>query len=172
MSSVQATAAPTTKTKLETKPFQDEPLLESVEPAFQKKEPLFLLNISLGFGSGKLLEQDKTMQGSYIAVRYMPTHQPLPDLDYQVDVNTENLIGFGIGKRWYCCSDNELAPYARLSGNVFLSSAGEIGSLVEIRRWRARTSLGLGKKISFEAGVGMAVTGADYFAQLGYNFEF
>lgn len=175
LSSLQVIAAPTTKTTLETKPFSGEsdPVLESYDPSFSKGPPSFLLNLSLGFAGGNFLERDEYNQGAFAALRYMPVElEELPDWDYSVEVNQKNLVGLGVGRRWYCCPDDEFIPYLRLSGNIFLEGAGELAGIAEIRRWRARASGGVGQQFTFEMGFGLAVTGTDLFAQLGYNLAF
>lgn len=173
LSCFQALAAPTSKTTFETKPFsgENDPFLESVDSSFHKR-PTSIFNISLGFEGGNYLERDQYMQDPFISLRYMPLSGDFPDWDYQVELNQENLVGFGMGRRWYCCSDDEFVPYLRASANLFLSGSGEIGGIAEIRRWRSRFSGGVGKKLSFEMGFGIALTGSDLFAQFGYNFDF
>lgn len=174
LSSFQALAAPTTKTILDTKPFTSEtdPFLESLDPSFREGPPTFYLNIAVGFSGGNYLERDEYLQAPFLALRYMPLVDEQPDWDYQVEVNQENLVGLAVGKRWYCCPDDEFLPYLRASANLFLKGSGELGGIAEIHRWRARASAGVGKKFNFEAGAGLAITGADLFAQFGYNFEF
>ncbi|MGZ3826435.1 MAG: hypothetical protein ACXVCR_15855 [Bdellovibrio sp.] len=173
---MEVQAYPTTKTTIETQPFsgENDAVLDSVDPTLANKSPSLLLNLSVGFAGGNYLELNEYIQGSYIALRYMPLkNEELPDWDYAVEVNKENLLGLGVGKRWYCCETYEdFLPYLRLSGNIFLSGSGELAGFAEIRRWRARASGGIGNNFTLEMGFGLAITGTDLFAQVGYNFKF
>lgn len=173
VSSLTTLAAPQTKTTLETQPLtgENDPLLGSITPAMIAAKPTFLLNVSVGFEGGNYLERDEYEQGPYIAFRYMPLNHDLPDWDYQVEVNKANLIGLGVGRRWYA-TEELYQPFVRLSANMILDSKGELGGLVEIRRLRLRGSMGVGETFTAEFGVGYAITGPDLFAQFGYNFSF
>lgn len=174
LSSLQVFAAPTSKTTLETKPFKGEtdPFLKGVDTSLYERPATFKLNISLGFEGGNYLERDQYLQSPFISLRYMPLEDEIPDWDYQIEVNAENLVGLAAGRRWYCCPDDEYIPYLRASAHLFLKGSEGLGGLAEIRRWRARASAGVGRKFSFEMGFGIAITGTDLFSQFGYNFEF
>lgn len=164
-------AAPQTTTTFETTPLSDEEdpyLMERVtDPA-----ATFLMHIALGFSGGNYLERDKYQQGPYLALRYIPLTEDLPTWDYQVEVQKDNLVGLAVGRRWYCCPQDSYLPYARVAANLFLEGAGELAGIAEIRRWRARAALGIGAKVTWEVGLGIAITGPDLYTQLGYNFSF
>lgn len=174
LSTLQSQAAPQSKTTLETTPIdaQPDPNLVAIDPELREKIPTFYLNTSLGFSGGNYLEGDEVNSGPYMALRYYPLWSDYPTWDYQVEVNSSNLIGLSAGRRWYCCSDMAFEPYLRLAGAMFLDGAGELAGFVEIRRWRFRASAGVGEKFVTEIGVGYAITGPDLFAQFGYNWGF
>lgn len=154
---------------MDTAPLRGEsdPLLAGIEPRPHRD---FLINVSVGFSGGNYLESDEYQQGPYLALRYLPLVEDLPTWDYQVEITDDNLVGLSAGHRWYCCPEDPYLPYLRLSANLILEGAGELGGFAEIRRWRARAAAGLGERFTSEFGVGLAVTGPDLFAQFGYNF--
>ncbi|KYG68293.1 hypothetical protein AZI87_03285 [Bdellovibrio bacteriovorus] len=167
-------AAPQTTTTLETQPLsgEDDPLLATRDPEARASIPTFLLGTYLGFEGGNYLESDEWDQGPFLSVRFIPVQDDSIYWDYEVAVNTANFVGLGAGYRWYCCPDDRFNPYLRASANLYLEGADEIAGLVEIRRWRARASVGMGETFNAEFGVGAAVTGPDLFAQFGYQFAF
>lgn len=170
-----AVAAPKTNTTFETTPLSGEsdPLLEHPDPSLRRIAPAFQLFLSAGFAGGNFLERDQYQQGPFLALRYLQLKEALPALDYELAIHAaDNLIGLGLGKRWYCCPDDDFLPYLRVSANLILKSSAELAGIAEIRRWRAGASAGVGRNFTFEAGVGIAVTGPDLYGQFGYNFEF
>lgn len=174
LSGYQSLAAPQTKTTLETTPLSTEPdpNLVPIDPELREESPTYLVNTSLGFSGGNYLEADEVSSGPYLAIRYLPLWSDFPTWDYQVEVNSSNLIGLSAGRRFYCCPEYDYIPYLRLSGALFLEGAGELAGFVEIRRWRFRASAGIGDTFTMEMGVGYAITGPDIFAQFGYNWGF
>lgn len=169
VSPIFGVAAPTTTTPIETSVLSGEsdPLLEGLEPRIHRN---YEINVSFGFSGGHFLERDEYQQGPYLALRYQPLVDDLPTWDYQAEVTKDNLVGLSMGRRWYCCQEDPYNPFLRLSANLILEGAGELGGFAEIRRWRARASAGIGERFISEFGVGMAVTGPDLYAQFGYNF--
>ncbi|KHD89246.1 MAG: hypothetical protein OM95_05400 [Bdellovibrio sp. ArHS] len=167
-------AAPQTTTTLETQPLNAEadPMLDIRDPELRDSPPTFLLGAALGFAGGNYLESDEWTQGPLLSLRFIPLQDDSIYWDYEVAVNTANFVGLGAGYRWYCCPDDRFNPYLRASANLYLKGTDELAGLVEIRRWRARASVGLGNAFTTEFGVGVAVTGPDLFAQFGYNFTF
>lgn len=162
-------SAPQTTTQVESTPLtaESDPMLLGIKPQEHRD---YLLNISAGFLGGHILEGDEYLQGPFIALRYLPLIDGFPVWDYQAEVNKENLVGLSVGRRWYCCPEDAYMPYLRLSANLYLSGSDELAGLAAIRRWRLRASAGVGERFISEFGVGVAVTGADLYAQFGYSF--
>ncbi len=175
LSALTSMGAPTTKTTLDPAPLtnQEDPFLKQKNLAFQEKLPTSELNISLGYASGNFLENDEWVQGPIVSLRYSPLEGTdlLPSWDLQVELNKDNVLGVFFGKRWYV-TDDDYHPYVRLAAGSFFDASSELGNFVQIKRWRVRSAFGVGTKINFEFGFGVAVTGPDLFAQLGYNFDF
>lgn len=168
-----AVAAPTTKTTLDPAPLnsQPDPLLAD-KNFIHDKLPSNQINVAVGYTGGNLLENDQWAQGPVFSLRYSPLgNDLLPKWDFQGELDRDNILGLFVGRRWYI-NEDEFQPYARLAGGSFFTSSEEFGNLVQIKRWRARASLGIGDRLNFEAGFGVAVTGPDLFATLGYNFNF
>lgn len=168
-------AAPNTTTEMEALPYegQDDPLLRDKEYlANLEKPPQYQLTTSLGYGGGHYLEKDQYVIGPYLRIAFAPLENFLPDWDYSGEVNTENLIGVFIGKRWYCCPEDEYLPYYRLSAGSYLDADAGLANFVEIKRLRARAAWGFGKHFVTEIGVGWAVAGSDYYLQFGFPWEF
>ncbi|HWU43949.1 MAG TPA: hypothetical protein VN132_10945 [Bdellovibrio sp.] len=165
-------AAPTTKTILDAEPLnaQPDPLLDKT--LMHDRVPNHEIQIGVGYLGGNLLEGDEWRQGPLFSFRYSPLHgERLPTWDFQAEFDKGNIIGLFAGRRWYL-AEAEYLPYLRLAGGSFFDSKGEIGNLVEIKRWRVRSSVGFGDRLNLEVGFGFAVTGPDLFALLGYNFDF
>lgn len=170
VSPLTGVTAPNTTTPIESTPLMGDhdPLLVGLESRAQPRN--YQINVSVGFSGGNFLEANQYQQGPYLALRYIPLVDELPDYDFQADVSKSNLVGLAAGRRWYCCPDDSYLPFLRLSANLILKGSGELGGIAEIRRWRARASAGVGERFISEFGLGMAVTGPDLFAQFGYNF--
>ena len=169
-----AVAAPQTTTTMESPPLtgDDDPALVRTNPEFREDPVTFFMNLSIGYVGGNLLERDEYVQGSYLALRFMPLKNDQIVWDYHLDVNEKNLLGLAVGRRWYCCPGDEFMPYGRASANLIIDPKDELAGLAELRRWRIRASVGIGEKFVWEFGVGLAVTGPDIYAQFGYNFGF
>lgn len=168
-------AAPQTTTTMDPRPFTaDDSEITRTHPELKEQPITFLLNISAGFEGGNFLERDVYQQGSFASIRYMPLKENHVVWDYQLAFNfeKENFMNAALGRRWYCCPGDSFMPYARVSANLILNPKDELAGLVEIRRWRLRTGLGIGENFVWEFGVGFAVTGTDLYAQFGYNFAF
>lgn len=167
-------AAPQTSTTIQSAPLfdEDDPVLATLHPELRQYPITFFMNLSLGYGGGNLLERDEYIQGSYLALRFMPLDNDQIVWDYHMDINEEGLLGFAVGRRWYCCPGDEFMPYARAAANMILDPKDELAGIAEIRRWRLRAAVGIGESFVWEFGVGLAVTGPDIYAQFGYNFGF
>lgn len=173
LNALPSNAAPTTKTTTPSLPLsaQPDPLL--TDNGFHlTKLPTTQWSLSLGYAGGNFLESDTWTQGVTMSLKYSPLPiDSLPVWDLEAEINKNNTLGAFIGKRWYI-SDDDYQPYFRLAGGSFFDASSELGNLVQIKRWRARSSVGIGEQLNFEFGFGLAVTGPDLFAQMGYNFKF
>lgn len=168
-----STAAPRTKTTVNPLPMTAEAgtPLRPLPEELRDKPATSLIGIALGFAGGSYLERDQYIQGPFLSVRYMPLGEDQrPQWDYQVEVNQQNLVGLSMGHRWYCCPEDTFMPYGRLSAIMVLDPSSELAGLAEIRRWRLRSSVGIGETFVSEFGVGVAVTGTDLYAQFGFYF--
>lgn len=175
VTSSQVLAAPSTKTQMESRPYEgeDDPLLsDKAYIALQEKPAEYQLGTSLGYGGGHYLESDKYINSFFLKIHFSALRQGLPNWEYALEVNKENILGFFVGKRWYCCPEDRFLPYYRVSLGGYFDADDGLSNFAEIKRLRARAAFGVGRKLFMEFGAGYAITGPDVFAQLGYNFEF
>ncbi|WP_142697465.1 hypothetical protein [Bdellovibrio sp. NC01] len=174
MSAHICAAATDTKTTMDPTKLDssNDPILATANADLRSPAPTSQVQLALGYVGGNLLENDEWAQGPLVSIRYAPIdiHENVK-WDFGGEINKDNIFGLFVGRRWYV-EEDEFRPYARVAAGSFFDSHDQLGNLVEIKRWRARASLGIGDRLNFEAGLGIAVTGPDFFAQLGYNFNF
>lgn len=167
-------AATDTKTTMDPTPLDSssDPILAMKNSDLRSPAPTAQMQLALGYVGGNLLENDQWPQGPLFSVRYSPIdiHENVK-WDFSAELTRDNIFGLFVGHRWYVDED-EFRPYARLAAGSYFDADDKLGNLVEIKRWRARAALGIGDRLNFEAGLGIAVTGPDFFALLGYNFNF
>ncbi|MGE5085096.1 MAG: hypothetical protein ACM3MG_02275 [Bacillota bacterium] len=174
MSASVGFSATTPRTTLETQPLtpESDPYLSDKAASLRTPAPTWQLSLGLGYTGGNELESDVWAQGPTFAVRFATLeYHNLPVWDYHIEVNKDNLVGFFLGRRWYLENDR-FNPYLRLAAGTYLNASEEIGNIVQIKRFRARGSIGIGEDFFTEAGVGLAVTGPDLYLLLGYNLKF
>ena len=167
----EASAAPTTKTTLETSPLIDANDPQLAKDVSHEHEKTSRINIGVGFEGGNFIKSDEWLQGIGFSLRYSPLEDEIVNWDFEASVNKENLVGVFVGRRWTVTKDL-FQPYVRLAGGSYFNGSGELGNFVQAERFRLRASAGIGTVIQFEFGAGIAGTGPDAFARLSYNFDF
>ncbi|MNL03711.1 hypothetical protein D3C87_1242560 [compost metagenome] len=172
--SLSAHAAPSTKTTYDTQPLTTEPdpflTAEGVKGMIMPPKNSLLL--AVGYAGGNYIEADEYIRGLSFVIRYAPLDHEQIVWDYQVDVNSDNLVGFSAARRWYCCPGDKFDPYARVSVGSYLDGKAELAGFVDLKRWRVRAAWGFGKSFNTEMGVGYALAGFDLYIQTGYIFLF
>ena len=156
-------SATTPRTTLDSQSLSTEsdPYLSDRAASIRTPAPTWQMSLGVGFTGGNELENDEWAQGPTFALRISAlTPHNLPVWDYHLEVNKDNLVGIFLGRRWYLENDR-FNPYFRVAAGTFLDASEEIGNIVQIKRFRARGSAGLGEDFFTEAGVGLAVTGPD-----------
>ncbi len=171
---LHAQAAPNTGTTYDTTPLsaESDPFLSKAAREGLPTSPTESFYFGLGYGAGDYLDPDHYLQGPTLVLRYAPVKWDDLVWDYQIEFNTANILGLTVGRRWYFKIANPWTPYYRFSAGTFLDGFTELGGLVDLERWRVRGSAGIGQKYNFEAGIGYALAGLDYYAQFGYLLMF
>ncbi len=168
-------AAPSTTIKVNPTPlsgesdpsFADKKYLATIE-----KPPTAQVIFSLGYGGGPYLEKSEYIVSPHVRLSYATLTDELPDLEYSLEINDQNVLGFFFGKRWYCCPGDQFLPYYRLSLGSYFDGNSGLANFAEIRRLRGRAAFGVGRSFFTEIGAGYAATGADYFVDIGYQLQF
>jgi len=167
-------SATTPRTTLDTQPLSPEsdPYLSDKAASLRTPAPTWQMSFGVGYTGGNELENDQWAQGPTFAIRFSSLeYRELPKWDYHFEVNKDNLVGFFVGRRWNLENDR-FNPYVRVAVGTYLDASDEVGNLVQIKRFRARGSVGIGEDFFTEMGAGLAVTGPDLFLLFGYNFKF
>lgn len=171
----QAMAAPSTTIKVDSTPlsgesdpsFADKVYLSTIE-----KAPTSSIVFTIGYGGGPYLEKDKYIASPFFRMAYTTVKNELPDLEYMLEINDKNALGFFLGKRWYISPADRFLPYYRVAVGSFFDADAGLANFAEIRRLRARGAFGIGRSFFSELGVGYAITGVDYSLAIGYQFQF
>lgn len=167
-------SATTPRTKLDSQSLSTEsdPYLSDRAASIRTPAPTWQISLGAGFTGGNALENDEWVQGPTFAIRFSALKlNNLPVWDYHFEVNKDNLVGVFVGRRWYLENDR-FNPYVRAAVGTYLDGSEEVGNIVQIKRFRARGSMGVGEDFFTEAGVGLAVTGPDLYLLIGYNLKF
>lgn len=170
-----AGAAPDTNIQLTPAPLDSSPINSPIWP---RDVSPYNLAIYGGFSGGNIFENDETVALSALGLRFSYDS----DLDHAWDYNAEidlpdNLIGIHFGRRNFIYSPSELMPYYKWGFGTHLKGSDGLSNFVEIKRWQARLSVGVGnlfhldQHLYMEGGLGAAVVGLEYFAGLGVNFN-
>ncbi|UYL08801.1 hypothetical protein B9G69_017295 [Bdellovibrio sp. SKB1291214] len=166
-------AAPTATTTLETTPLSGESdaYLSDKAAVLRTPAPTWQLELTGGFGGGNYLERGEWPQGPNFGLRFANLEHEKPKWDLQLSFEKDNVVGIFGARRWFL-EEDKFIPYVRLALGTYLDPEAELANLVEIKRFRARAGVGLGEKLFFEFGFGLAVAGPDLYALLGYGFRF
>lgn len=167
-------AAPEVSKKIESTPFQlvEEEIISSTT----LPPPLYRLQTSLFYSSGKILEADESTSQFSLALNLRQKKYETGELDLYLTQN--RLIGLFPGIRFQFGEDSVQRAYTKISTGMYLVPEEGFVNFITIRRLQLRAAMGLDNfldlnhRLSTEIGFGASIVGIELFAQLGWIWFF